>query len=120
MQNTKINIKENGRLRPYNGTVNIRLVPYGRWRYDGVIGKTLCLIEIEVPTKNLRLTFTPSDVLQDELINNWMEAEHRNDNFLFENSDMGLTRPTCLPRKLNRIRNLLERWTRRIITQEVV
>ena len=110
MQRTKAFVTEDGRVRILDCTVRTLLTDNGKWKEDGGYGKTLCLIEITIPQLGIKFNFTPSDNFQDELITNWLEAEARNDEFIFKHPVRSKTRPVCLDKKVKRILDKSLAW----------
>lgn len=126
IQNTPIRLSFNGMRWSTPGSINITLTDNGMWRLDGIKGKTLCLIEINIPSiqyngtklENIKLHFTPSDAFQDELLRRWLEAEDKNDHFVFNKPLLSQTRPSQLKAKIKRIQFMLnDALTGRLFTR---
>lgn len=79
----------------------------GWWRINNEFGKTLSMIKLTINSRQLVITFVPSETFQVELIRNWLEAEWRNDNYVFKNPLMGRTRPKQLMKKARSVQRAL-------------
>lgn len=95
------------------GFISVRIVKHGIWEIDREKGKNLCLIEIEIPKKHMKVNFTPSASFEDELLNGWLGAEEANDQFEFTNPVLDDKRPSELQKKLSHLQKILEQWKRK-------
>ena len=107
MQKTKVTVTIGKEWHRYEGKIYTELVNNGIWRIDNSMGKTLCIVNIFIPELGVKISFVPADSFQDELIQNWLEAEKRNDNFKFKRPLREGKRPQCLYKKIMRIMKLL-------------
>lgn len=123
MEKTPIEICIDGRRNRVLGEVYTRTHNKGRWKIDNELGKTLCLIEIKIPSVTIKgktiedvlINFTPSDAFQDDLIRTWMQAEIDNDNFRFKNPKLNATRPSMLRKKIGRIETMINKFKNRML-----
>lgn len=104
---TPIDIIEDGAKRQVQGLIATRLVRHGKWRLNGVTGKALCLIEISIPSLNVKLNFTPSETFEDELLCSWLDAERQNDDYTFPQPILGNKRPSQLRLKIEHLAKVL-------------
>lgn len=105
---TPIDFIENGSKKRVEGFADTRLVKHGLWKLNGVPGKTLCLIQIAIPELKITLNFIPSESFQDELLCSWLDAERKNDDFIFEQPLLTNKRPSQLRKKIEHLRKVLE------------
>lgn len=110
MQRTRIDIIVEGKKETLPGSVSVSTVKHGKWVIDKDSGKHLCLIEIEIPERGMKVNFVPSEAFEDELLNGWLAVEEANNHFEFANPIMGETRPSQLAKKLQHLYEILKQW----------
>ena len=99
------------------GKIGLELVDKGLWRIDGIYGKNLCLISLERNDKAIKLYDTPTHGFCEEFLDKMLEAEWKNDNFIFQNGIYGNNskRPPQLPEKIGRLEKILTKWRVKIL-----
>jgi len=109
-ENARIHLILNGQQEEVNGSAKVVLVDHLIWEIDGVPGKRGCLIEVEVPSKNLAVNFVPSHDFCETFLDWMLECEWRNDHFEFQKPTLDKKRPPQLLAKIERIQRILEKW----------
>lgn len=110
MDFTRVDLTIRGIKETLNGVVDIHFVSHGRWKIDGESGKTLCRIEVKIPSKGLTFNFIPSDDFCEELVAKMLQADLENDTYEYKNPKIDPTRPAQLVRKVERLSKILEKW----------
>jgi hypothetical protein len=92
--------------------LRVKLKDTGIWHIDKQFGKYLCVVELHLPVLNIRLHDTPTHNFCEEFLDKMLEAEWRNDNFVFMNGKYGSNskRPPQLKKKINEIETILNKW----------
>jgi hypothetical protein len=85
----------------------------GFWYIDGKKGKNLCILEITLPDESVSISFAPSHPLQDDIMENILEAELRNDF-----TELDLPRRKCTRDKIERYRRILDKYEFKIKEME--
>lgn len=119
MDFTRVDLTIKGMKETLNGVADVHLRPHGRWKIDEESGKTLCRIEVKIPSKGIAFNFIPSDDFCEELVDKMLQADLENDTYEYKNPKIDPTRPAQLGRKVERLLKILEKWRVRanIITQ---
>lgn len=112
MEVTRIDLKVNGNKWTFDAFPKVSLISHGKWEIDNILGKTLCRIEIEGSVKNesFYLDFIPSDDFIFSILANFLEAEYKNDQFIFLNPVIEDKRPSQFKNKLESLLNILKPW----------
>lgn len=108
---TRIDIKiPNQDTVTFAGVPIVTLVQHGFFGLDKVNGKTLARIEIKIPSSGEVIDFIPEEVFIEELLDKFLEAEFRNDNFIFTNPVLKEKRNPQLNKKLKRFFDVIYKW----------
>lgn len=90
--------------------IEISLEDTGLWHIDGVSGKWMCVVKIKRDANEF--AHVPTHEFCENYVDKMLEAEWRNDNFVFEKGVFGENskRPPQLLAKIATIQNILDKW----------
>lgn len=94
------------------GKIGLELVDRGKWHIDNEFGKHLCVISLKRQDRNIVLHDAPTHDFCEDYVDKMLEAEWRNDNFVFEKGVYGKNskRPPQLLAKIERLQAILDKW----------
>jgi hypothetical protein len=78
------------------GELSLRIVDHGKWKLDKTTGKSLLLVELTIPVRNIALNFPPSDTFFVDCVDKFLLCEKRNDEFTFQDPVLYPKRPPQL------------------------
>jgi len=110
------------KTRLFTRQLSVDLQPTGRWRIDGTTGKTMCLIIMDHKQLPVSLVTVPEHSFCEEFLDNILEAEWKNDNFIFSNGKYGKKskRPPQLQKTIDRIKKILDKWQEKNGTRQTI
>lgn len=112
-EKVRVDLIRDGSKMQRDGAIAIRLVRHGLWEIDKETGKSICLIELQIPSEHLSLNFPTTQEFLTHFVNEMMKAEFDNDNFMFNNPVKGKHRPPELLGKARKIEKVIQLWKSR-------
>ena len=99
-------------MKEHRANTKVHLKNTGVWRIDDAYGKWMCLLVLDVPILDAKVVDVPTHDFCKEYLDKMLEAEWRNDNFVFANGKYGSNskRPPQLKKKINEIETILNKW----------
>jgi len=92
------------------GELSLRIVDHGKWKLDKTTGKSLLLVELTIPVRNMALNFPPSDTFFVDCVDKFLLCEKRNDEFTFQDPVLYPKRPPQLQFKRQILQEVLDRY----------